>query len=337
LAISRTLARLAALLLALGSGSGSADTDLSFGWLMFGDLYYVPSNHSEAGDDAAGAVVRRIYMTFNGELGTHWFGRLRFEINQSGDFEDYGFEADFKDAYVGRELGRQRILLGLTSTPTFDLIEGVWGMRYLARTPMDLQGVSSRDTGIALGGPLDEGETLSYRAMVGFGSEFGNETDEGRKWMGALTWRPSPGWAIDLYGDFQKYSGPRDRTTLQAFIAYETERLRWGLQYSNQDREQDPPLEMASGFVVGKLDAALSLFLRVDRLFEPSPEGNDIAYLPYDPTVPATTLFTGAEFRLSPEIRLTPNIVYTRYDTNPDGIRPRSDLHLRVTLFLDFE
>ena len=51
----------------------------------------------------------------------------------------------------------------------------------------------------------------------------------------------------------------------------------------------------------------------------------------------ATTLFTGAEFRLRPHVTLTPNVVFTRYDRNDDGVRPRSDLHLRLTLFLDFE
>ncbi len=46
-------------------------------------------------------------------------------------------------------LGRQHLLVGLSPTPTIDLIESIWGLRYLARTPMDLQGVASRGTGIS--------------------------------------------------------------------------------------------------------------------------------------------------------------------------------------------
>ena len=54
--------------------------------------------------------------------------------------------------------GRHRVLFGLSPTPTLDLIESIWGFRYLARTPMDLQGVASRDT---VKGPLNAARTLS--------------------------------------------------------------------------------------------------------------------------------------------------------------------------------
>lgn len=90
------------------------------------------------GDGAAGAWLRRGYLTFNGDFDEEWFGRLRFELNQSGEFETYTFRGQVKDLYVGHRLGQHRLLLGLTSTPTFDLVESAWGMRYLARTPMDL-------------------------------------------------------------------------------------------------------------------------------------------------------------------------------------------------------
>ena len=328
---------LSALLLAASAGTAAAETGFDVGGLLFGDLYYVPSHHSEAGDGAAGAVLRRGYLTFDAGFGEHWFARLRFELNQSGEFEEYDFELDFKDIYLGRDIGRQQAMFGLIPTPTFDLIESSWGMRYLARTPMDLQGEASRDTGFSLKGPLNADGSLAYRAMVGGGVEFGAESDEGRKWMGALTWKPAPGWVFDIYAGAGQFDGPRDRTTLQAFASWRGDDWRWGAQYSHQDREQDPTLELASAFVVADLDERRSAFARVDRLLEPSPKGDDISYLPYDPSARATTLFTGLDFRLLDYLRLTPNVVYTRYDENDQGVRPRSDLHLRLTLFLDFE
>lgn len=202
---------------------------------------------------------------------------------------------------------------------------------------MDLQGVASRDTGVSLQGALNASGSLGYRAMYAAPLDFGSDGNDRERWMGALSWQPAPQWTLDAYADYEELDGPRDRATLQAFAAYQADGLRWGLQYSNQDRQQDPPLELASGFVVADLDERRSLFVRVDRLFEPSPKGDDIAYLPYDPSAPATTLFTGAEFRLRPHVTLTPNAVFTRYDHNDEGVRPRSDLHLRLTLFLDFE
>jgi len=310
---------------------------LSVGFLAFGDLYYVPSHHTEAGDGAVGGVVRRAYLTFNASLPAEVFGRVRFEANQSGEFEDYDFEADFKDLYIGRNFGQQRLLLGLSPTPTFDLIESVWGMRYLARTPMDLQGVSSRETGLSMSGPLKADGTWSYRMMFDAGTDFGKDSNANRRWMGAVSWKPESRWTVDFYTDYEDRDGPADRTTLQAFAGFKTDDFRWGLQYSNQDREDDPPLELASGFLVTRTSKKTNLVLRVDRLFEPSPRGDGIDYLPFDPSARATMLIAGLEFAAAERISITPNTVIIRYDPNDEGDRPKTDLHLRLTLFFNFE
>jgi hypothetical protein len=307
------------------------------GGLLFGDLYHVASHHTEEGDGATGLVLRRGYLTFDADFSERWFGRLRFEVNQAGEFETYEFDADFKDFYAGWHLGRHRLLFGLSPTPTFDLIETIWGLRYLARTPMDLQGVASRDTGVSARGPVNASGTLGYRAMVGAGLEFGNESGDGRKWMGALNWQPSQRWTFDLYLDYEKLPGPTDRTTFQLFAGYRTAPLRWGIQYSHQDRQDDPRLKLASVFAVGRLSEKASLVGRIDRILEPSPSGDNIAYLPFDPSARATFHLVGVEFRISPHLTITPNTAITTYDENDEGITPDTDLHLRLTFFLDFE
>lgn len=314
-----------------------ADRTFSVGGLLFGDLYHVASHHTYEGEGATGVVVRRGYFTFDADFSRHWYGRLRFELNQSGEFETYTFELSAKDLFVGWKLGRHRVLFGLSPTPTFDLIESIWGLRYLVRTPMDLQGVASRDTGISAKGPLNSAGTLGYRAMVGSGLEFGNETGDGRKWMGALTWNPSPPWAVDLYIDHEMLSGPRDRMTIQIFTGYRTEGWRLGLQYSDQDRQDDPRLQLASAFVVRRLGDKTSLIGRIDRVMEPSPAGDNIAYLPFDSSAPATFFVGGVEFRVTPYLYITPNAVVTTYDENDQQIRPETDIHLRLTLFLNLE
>ena len=113
-------------------------------------------------------------------------------------------------------------MVGLSPTLTFDLIESVWGARYLMRTPMDLQGVASRDIGISFKGPLSSGGRWSYRAMLCTGIEFGAESGDGR-------------------------------TTVQLFAGDKTDTRRWGVQYSYQDRQEDPRLELASAFFVQSL------------------------------------------------------------------------------------
>lgn len=310
---------------------------LSVGGLLFGDIYAVPSNHSPAGDGAAGLVIRRGYLTFDSRLTKNWFGRMRFELNQSGEFETYSFDVSIKDLYLGTEIGRQRLLIGLSPTPTFDLIESIWGSRYLARTPMDLHGVASRDTGISLKGPINPSGTLAYRFMMGTKINIGEESDDHQKWMGAVSWKPSANWILDIYLDYEGISGPRDRSTIQGFVGYQTDELAWGIQYSDQDREEDRPLKLASTFIRSRLAEKVTLIGRVDRLFKPSPRADNISYLPFDPTARATTLFAGVEFHTTPHFFITPNIVFTRYDHNDAGVRPKSDLHLRLTLFIDFE
>ena len=314
-----------------------SDPAWTFGGLAFGDLYSIPSHHSESGDGARGAVLRRLYLTLDGEFGDGWFARFRTETNQSGEFEIYTFETEFKDLHVGKHLGDHTVIAGLAPTPTFDLIESIWGRRYLMRTPMDLQGVASRDTGFSARGPLNDSGSLRYRAMVGAGLEFGNESGDGRKWMAAMTWKPTPAWTIDVYLDFEKLVGPTDRATGQIFAAYEAERFRWGAQYSNQDRQQDPALELASAFAVANVRENLHVIARVDRIIEPSPSGDNISYIPFDPRAPATMLLGGIEIRIGESFTLTPNIISTHYDRAEDGTRPTQDLHLRLTFFLDLE
>jgi len=328
-----------AVLFCFAAPAAAADETPAFraGGLFFGDLYHVPSHHSSEGDGATGAVLRRAYLTFNADFSDRWFGRLRFEVNQSGAFETYDFDAQTKDLYLGGKFGRHKSLLGLSSTPTFDVIEAIWGMRYLARTPMDLQGVASRDTGLALQGPINASGSLRYRFMYGAPVDFGSDGNDRERWMGALGWQPAKGWTIDLYADYEALDGPHDRSTRQLFLAYQAEDWRWGLQYSNQDRQDDPSLELASAFFVSHVTERTSLVGRVDRLLEPSPKGDDISYLPMDPSARATMMFAGFEFQLNSHVFVTPNTVVTVYDRNDQGLRPKTDVHLRLTLFVDFE
>lgn len=70
---------------------------------------------------------------------------------------------------------------------------------------------------------------------------------------------------------------------------------------------------------------------------EPSPKGDNITYLPFDPTARATFLVGGVELRVAPYLVITPNTVLIASDRNDEGIRTPTDFHVRVTLFLDFE
>lgn len=307
----------------------------SFGGLAFGDLYHIPNHHLPEGDGATGAVLRRGYLTANAKFNSGWFGRLRVEVNQSGEFETYDFEADFKDAYVGYRFDHHTLTVGLQPTLTFDVIESVWDLRYLMRTPADLQGVPSRDTGLSVKGRVSD--SWSYRLMVGTGAEFGAESGDGENLMGAANWKLSDRWMLDFYVDYEQRPGPNDNTSGQIFAGYEDDGLRFGAQYLYRDRQSNAPGELASIFVVKTVAEDLRAIGRIDRIMEPSPKGDNISYIPFDPSAKATMYLAGLEMKVNDHVYITPNTIVISYDRNDDGVRPGTDFHLRLTVFVNYE
>ena len=314
----------------------TAYPEWDFSGLIFGDAYYVPSHHLEEGDGAAGLVMRRLYLTLDVDFNETWFARARWEHNQDGHFETYEFDGDWKDLYLGANMGRHTVIAGLTGTPTFVVIEKIWGARYLARTPMDMQGVASRDTGIFVKGPLNSSGSLSYRAMWAAPVSFGKESNENNRMMLALGWKPNDNLTFDFYTDFEDLGDSRERTTIQAFAGYQMDLLRWGLQYSKQERDMEPNLELASGFVAAAMSEKSSLIGRIDRIIEPSPKGNNISYIPFDPSAPATMYIGAFEYKWLKNLTLTPNVIVIDYDENDEGVTPETDVHLRLTAYFRF-
>lgn len=321
---------------AVGFGQ-EKESSYTLGGLLFGDVYHVSQNHLEGAAGTTGAVLRRAYLTFDAKINKNWFGRARIETNQSGEFDTYEFETDAKDLYIGYTTGRHKITVGLSPSKTFDLIESIWELRSLMRTPMDLQGVSSRDFGVAIDGAIDKNKLFSYRFMVGSGIEFGNESGDGQKFMGAVCYKPTENLYFDLYLDYEKLQGETDRTTFQLFTGYKTDKLRWGVQYSHQFRQEAPALELFSGFVVQKIYKDISVIGRIDRIMEPSPNGNNISYIPFDPNAKATLFLAGVEFPTTKYLTITPNVVFTTYDKENGIPTPHNDLQFRCTVFLDLE
>ena len=155
--------------------------------------------------------------------------------------------------------------------------------------------------------------------------------------MAALNWQIDDRWMLDVYVDAEKLSGPSDRQTFQGFLEYDADDWRVGALYSNQDREDDPPLELASAWWIGGIGPNSEFIARIDRIIEPSPKGDNISYIPFDPSAPATMFYTGVEFALNDHVSLTPNLVVTSYDRNDEGVRPETDVYLRLTAFVNFE
>jgi hypothetical protein len=310
---------------------------LDFSGFFFGDLYYIPSHHTAQGDGASGGVLRRLLLTADAVLDDNWSARARLEAYHEGAFENYEMTHRVLDLGVTRKLGDHRLSAGLIPTITYDVMEGFWGKRYLVRTAPDIQGIAARDLGVKLMGPLSSGRGLSYRVMYGSKETWEADKNPFDKVMGGVTWRGNGGWLVDAYGDWESRPGPYDRTTWQFLVGKKTDQYTLGLEYLNQDRDEDPDLELATVLGVLKLGGRWSLMGQLHRLFKPSVKGNDIAYIPFDPTAKATNLVGGLEYRVNEHVTLSPNIVWTRYSINESGVKPDDDLHLRFTFYVNFE
>ena len=308
---------------------------------VFGDAYAVLAHHDPEVEDQNGFWIRRGYLTFDARVADEWTARLRLEFNSPGDFEtDAKLEPFVKDAYLAWKRDGQELTLGLASSPTFEFVEGFWGHRPVEKTPIDLYRMgSSRDLGVAYKGAADEGKVF-YHAMLGNGSGDRAETNEGKKVMAGLGFRPTDGLVAQVYADYEDRPGETDRSTLQAFAGWTGSRSRYGLQYAVQDREvEDAPDEdvaVASAFGVWQLTDQGALVLRYDRSFDGYSDADQIPYLRIAADTPFDLAILAWEQKLKHRISLIPNIEYVTYRDNGDAKAPDDDLYGRVTLYFEF-
>lgn len=307
------------------------DKPVTISGLAFGDYYYVVSHHDPNVDGKNGFWLRRGYLTFDKTLSDEFAARLRFEINSPGDFRtNANMEPFVKDAWVRyRRSPKLDIVAGIQQTPAFDAVERIWGYRPVERTPVDLHRLAAaRDFGIAFVGAIDDAKTIRYNVQFGNGSGTGNETNREKKVAASLAWLPAKETYFEVYADRENRPGEDDRSIVQAFAAYQRQGMRAGAQFTHQSREPHD-VDLASVFGVVDIRPNLSLLARVDRLFDPSPEGNAIAYLPFNTTSESTLFIAGADWRLHKNVSLIPNVEVVQYDDDVDTtVLPRLTLSI---------
>jgi hypothetical protein len=310
-----------------------------FGGQMFGDFYWMARNHDSTRTGQNGFWFRRIYFTYDQDLGQSFAARLRFELNSPGDFKTNDKLVPYvKDAYLRWARGQHQLFFGISPTPTWELIETVWGYRSVEKTPLDLQRMGdSRDFGVAALGHLDRGGRLEYHAMLANGAGTRAETDKYKSLYLAVNFQPWSRVVLQAYGDWQDHAGTADWFTVQGFAAYRAPGGRLGLQMAHQTRRSgfrapDLRLTVGSAFGVIRLGKTLSGFGRIDRMFEPNPEGEKIPYLPFSAVARSWLALAGLDFAPAPNVHLMPNLELVRYD-KVGASRPAADVMARVTAF----
>ncbi len=309
--------------------------------LFFGDYYYIARSHRNTLEGQNGFWFRRIYFTYDYRWNSQFAMRLRLEMAHPGDFTSSKTAVPFvKDAYLKYHTNQLDILLGISPTPTFAVIENVWGYRAVEKTPVDLQKMgSSRDFGLAVKGALNKANTINYHIMIGNGNSNKSETNSGKKVMASVGYYPDKGISVEAYGDYEIRSAGETRQTTQVFVAYRGRRFRAGLQLVDQQRHQNNTItrfQIASAFAVEQLTPNIYLLERIDRLPKGSAGAETIAYLPFAENTPATFILLGVDYTPIPEVHFIPNVETIVYDTPASATQPKNDIMLRFTVFATF-
>lgn len=318
---------------------------------VFGDVYWFAASHDSVIEDQNGLWVRRMNISYDYKFSETYAARVRLEAASPGDFTSSTMNVFVKDAWLKWSNPNHAALIGLQQTPTFALIESVWGYRSVEKPPVDLQGFGpSRDIGIGAQGAFGARKRVGYHALIANGNGTKSETDKGKKAMGALNVRPTDELVLEVYADYEDRTNDADRTTVQAFAGYQAARLRAGLQWTEQTRNvvgDDLDLTIYSGFVAVQAVEKMWVFGRVDRDDDPNPDGGKIAYLPFDETAPNTFVVAGLDWTLweetndkgkvTADAHIIPNVEAIFYD-EPDGggPAPDDDVVPRLTFAMHF-
>ena len=308
--------------------------------LAFGDVYVMAANHNKDLESANGLWFRRVYLTLDNQIAKEFTFRIRYEMNSAGDFRTSSTLNPYvKDLYLKWARSNTQVLFGIVSTPTWDLAEGFWGFRDVEKTPLDLQKLgSSRDVGIQAKGWIDSKGKVSYTLMLGQGTDTKSETNKGKKGYVALAFRPVKRFLAEVYADKEELPGAKDRYVVQSLLGYEVERGRVGVLAARQHRQLSDTsaidLDVMSAFLVAKVSPRVKVLGRVDRMFNPNPDGATISYLPFDPKAKSMLVMGGLDVELDARFHLIPNIQAVFYDGATP--KPSNDLMLRTTFSITF-
>ncbi len=332
---------LALFLLVLTLPSHAQGQSASFKGLVFGDAYWVAASDNGEVENQNGMWFRRIYLTFDFTLSDTWSARLRTEMNSKGDFVSKAkLEPSAKDAYLRWKNDRHQVLIGLSGTPTWGIVEGFWGYRSVEKTLLDLQKIgSSRDIGLAAKGSLDQEKKIRYHVMLANGNGTSTETNKGKKALLSLSFHPSSALTLEVYGDYDDRPGDSDRMTLQGFVGIRGSSGRVGLQYAYQRRNvasgANVALNALSVFGALPLSDKVNGFARIDRMFDVNPDAGSISYLPFAEDARSTLALVGIDIAAHPKVHFMPNFEAVFFDAE-DGDDPDPTIMPRLTFFYTF-
>ena len=310
----------------------------SFSGLMFGDYYYVAANHRESIEDENGFWFRRIYFTVDKSLNESFDTRLRLEFNSPGDFvSNTRLEPFVKDAYVRWKKDNYQALFGIIPSPTWDVIEPFWEYRSIEKTPLDLYRMGfAREFGAAFRGGSNR---VKFHVAFGNGASERGETNQGKAVLGSIQIQITDSLFTEFYADYNAMPEDVDRSTFQAFIGWQQDGGKIGIQYAHQEIEGIPEadnLDVLSLFAIYRLNSRWAVVGRFDRMFDPNHDGEEIPYMPFAATAKSNFYLAALDFTVIENLFIQPNVEIVSYDDPLSGDAPDTDVIPRITVFFRF-
>lgn len=208
--------------------------------LVYSDYSYLVQDETGESDGENGFGLRRMYITGDFGISDDFSVRARVEANDGSTTEQGRIAPFVKDLYLKWSdfVADGHVLqIGITSPPSFTVSESFWGFRSLEKTIQDLESVvSSRDTGVALRGPITSSGSVRYGLMVGNDSGGRPESNKNKRVYGQLEFRPARRVAVTVGADYADRSGGEEGAlNVNAFVGYRTDAAVVGVEvFSNQ-------------------------------------------------------------------------------------------------------
>src|SRR5262249_6390055 len=208
------LALSAAVVLAAASTAGQA----RISGMVFADALVALEGASTPADSSA-FRIRRVQLTADEDLDSVFAARVQFEVDD-GELTSRGKSAAFlKQAWLRwRHLGAfGDLTFGVSTTPTWALVESYWGYRSLEKTVLDLQGLGfATDLGVALQRAPGAASPIGWHLMLSNDNGQKPENNASKKLSLSLPWRMRA-FVLEALADWTGETGPRDRWTARLF------------------------------------------------------------------------------------------------------------------------
>jgi hypothetical protein len=324
------------------------DNDVKVSGYVFGDYFYkVDGDSSGSGTqysnlkkDYQGFDFRRMYVTFKKNISKDFSANVTVEGN-SGTTTGGKYGIVFKVIQLTWKnlIPLSEINLGLISPNTWKPEEEIWSYRSIEKTVGDFRGFgNSVDVGVSLQGDFDKKGMFSYSAMFGGGTSQKPIFTKNKKVYGLLTARPTKGFVVAAYGDYESSGTGQNTTTLKGTAGYSSSVFNMGASVYQQTKDFSTGTNIKpfafSVFAWAPIsttkDLSVNAFARFD-MYDPDTESDNSGFK-------QNFITGGLDFMPIKNVHFMPNIwVNTYTDKSPANIDRPTDIVARMTFYFKYD